>query len=93
MDRRFEGVDRRFDAIDGRFDAIDRRFERVDDRLSRQFLWLVGIQVTTLASVWLPSRRSRRAEALQFSEGRSIDSITMMRTGAVVGSSFSPSCS
>ena len=37
MDRRFEGIDRRLDAI--------------DDKLSRQFLWLVGIQVTTLATI------------------------------------------
>jgi chromosome segregation ATPase len=58
VDRRFEAVDRRFEAIDRRFDAVDRRFEAVDrslsaldDKLSRQFMWLVGIQVTTLAAI------------------------------------------
>jgi uncharacterized coiled-coil protein SlyX len=58
MDRRFEAIDRRFEAIDRRFELIDRRFEAVDQRLetidakmSRQFVWLVGIQVTTLIAV------------------------------------------
>ena len=44
MDARFEGVDRRFDAVDRRFDALD-------GRMSRQFMWLVGIQITTLVAV------------------------------------------
>lgn len=65
MDRRFEAVDRRFEAIDRRFDAIDLRFVGIDRRLegidrriggldtrvSRQFTWLVGLHVTTLAAV------------------------------------------
>ena len=62
VDRRFEAVDRRFEAIDRRFDTVDRRldglddkmsrqFETVHDRMSRQFMWLVGIQVTTLAAI------------------------------------------
>jgi archaellum component FlaC len=58
MDRRFEAVDRRFDAIDWRFvgidrrlEGIDRRIEGLDTRVSRQFTWLVGLHVTTLAAV------------------------------------------
>lgn len=65
IDRRFEAVDARFAAIDARFasidlrlDAIDRRFEGVDRRLdgldtkmSRQFMWLVGLHVTTLLAI------------------------------------------
>ena len=51
MDRRFEGIDRRLDAIDRRFEAIDRRFGTLEDKMSRQFQWLVGIQVTTLLAV------------------------------------------
>jgi len=62
IDRRFDGVDRRFDAIDGRFtgfeESVDRRFSGVEQRfdafdakVSRQFTWLVGIQVTTLAAM------------------------------------------
>ena len=48
MDRRFEAIDRRFEAIDRRFEAMDRRFVVVDQNMSRQFRWIVGIQMTTL---------------------------------------------
>jgi len=62
MDQRFEAVDerfgtieRRFEAIDRRFDAligdVDRRFDRLDAKMSRHFMWLAGILVTTLAAV------------------------------------------
>jgi uncharacterized protein (DUF3084 family) len=65
IDQRFEAIDRRFAAIDQRFAAIDQRFAVVDQRLSaldmridgldakmsRQFMWLVGIQVTTLVAI------------------------------------------
>lgn len=51
MDRRFEAIDRRFETIDRRFEAIDQRFETLDAKISRQFVWLVGIQVTTLVAV------------------------------------------
>jgi uncharacterized coiled-coil protein SlyX len=65
MDRRFELLEQRFAAIDQRFAAIDQRFASVDQRLnsldlridgldakmSRQFMWLVGIQVTTLVAI------------------------------------------
>ena len=36
---------------DARFDAVDRRFEALDDKMSRQFTWLVGIQITTLVAI------------------------------------------
>ena len=51
MDAGFQAVDRRFEAVDRRFDAIDRRFDAIDNKVSRQFMWLVGIQVTTLAAI------------------------------------------
>jgi septal ring factor EnvC (AmiA/AmiB activator) len=58
IDRRFAEIDRRLETIDRRFEAIDRRFEAMDDRLfaldmkaSRQFMWVVGIQMTTLAAI------------------------------------------
>lgn len=51
IDRRFEAVDRRFDAIDRRFDTVDRRIDGLDDKVSRQFVWLVGLQVTTLIAI------------------------------------------
>jgi len=51
MDRRFEAVDRRFEAIDRRFEAIDQRLEGLDAKMSRQFVWLVGLQVTSLIAI------------------------------------------
>ena len=51
MDARFEAIDRRFEAIDRRFEAIDLRLDAMDGKISRQFVWLVGIQVMTLAAV------------------------------------------
>src|SRR6185436_19259203 len=62
IDARFEGVDRRFESIDRRFDAVDRRIDALDEKvtrqgesldgkMSRQFVWLVGIQVTTLVAI------------------------------------------
>jgi hypothetical protein len=32
-------------------DRLDRQFERLEERMSRQFIWLVGIQITTLVAV------------------------------------------
>lgn len=37
--------------LDARFDHVDGRFERLEERMSRQFMWTVGIQVTTLLAV------------------------------------------
>ena len=51
MDRRFEAIDRRFETIDRRFEAMDRRFVVVDQNMSRQFRWIVGIQMTTLLAM------------------------------------------
>lgn len=44
-------MDARFEAVDRRFESIDRRIDGLDDKLSRQFVWLVGIQVTTLVAI------------------------------------------
>jgi hypothetical protein len=55
IDRRFEAVDRRFEAVEGRLNTldqkIDRRFDALDEKMSRQFVWMIGIQVTTLLTV------------------------------------------
>lgn len=51
VDRRFESQDRRFESFDRRFESVDRRFESLDDKISRQFVWVVGVQVTTLVAV------------------------------------------
>ncbi len=51
VDRRFEAIDRRFEAVDRRFDNLERRLDGLDEKISRQFVWLVGVQVTTLAAI------------------------------------------
>lgn len=51
IDRRFEAIDRRFDAVDLRFVGLDQRFDALDSKVSRQFVWLVGIQVTSLIAI------------------------------------------
>jgi uncharacterized coiled-coil protein SlyX len=51
IDRRFETIDRRFEAIDRRFEAIEQRFVSLDAKLDTRFLWLVGIQATTLVAI------------------------------------------
>jgi hypothetical protein len=52
VDRRFEAVDRRFEAVDRRFEGIERRLDAIDHRMASQFLWVVGLQVTTIAAVF-----------------------------------------
>ena len=37
--------------MDARFEGVDRRFDALDSKMSRQFMWLIGIQVTTLAAI------------------------------------------
>jgi uncharacterized coiled-coil protein SlyX len=51
QEHRFDAIDRRFDIVDRRFEAVDRRIDGLDDKVSRQFVWLVGIQVTTLVAI------------------------------------------
>ena len=51
MDWRFEAIDRRFEAVDRGFDTVDRRIDVLDEKLSRYFVWLVGLQVTTIVAI------------------------------------------
>ena len=55
MDRRFEQIDRRFEQfetrVDQRFGQVDARIDALDGKVSRQFVWLVGLLVTTLITV------------------------------------------
>ena len=46
-----ERVDRRFDANDKRFSGIEHRLDRLDDKVSRQFIWLAGMQMTVLITL------------------------------------------
>jgi hypothetical protein len=41
-------MDHRFDQVDRRFAQVDRRFVDLDSKMSRQFVWLAGVQVSTV---------------------------------------------
>jgi uncharacterized coiled-coil protein SlyX len=62
VDRRFEAVERRLGGFDGKFDSLGGKFDSLDGRIdsvrhvleqkmSHQFVWLVGIIVTSLAAM------------------------------------------
>lgn len=55
LDRRFESLDRRFESLERRVDGLDQKLDQrtaaLDDKISRQFTWIVGIQVTTLVAI------------------------------------------
>jgi uncharacterized coiled-coil protein SlyX len=51
MDARFEAVDCRFEGIDRRFEGLERRLDGFDEKMTRYFVWLIGVQVSTLAAV------------------------------------------
>lgn len=44
-------VDVRFEAVDRRFDTVDRRIDALDSKVSQYFVWMVGLQVTTLVTI------------------------------------------
>ena len=44
-------MDARFDLVERRCESADRRFESMDDKISRHFVWIVGVQVTTLVAI------------------------------------------
>ena len=44
-------VDRRFESVDRRFETVDLKIDALDQKMSRQFLWIVGVQVAVLLSV------------------------------------------
>ena len=46
-----ESVNERFSAVEDRIQAVSDRIDALDEKVSRQFVWLVGIQVTVLVAV------------------------------------------
>jgi hypothetical protein len=59
---RIDGLSHRIDGLDlkvdrfreelaGRVDRVDVRLDSMDHKISRQFLWLVGVQITVLLAV------------------------------------------
>ena len=37
--------------MDHRFETTDQRLDRLDEKMSRQFLWVVGLQITTVLAM------------------------------------------
>ena len=37
--------------LDARMDRLEDKFSRLDDKVSRQFVWMVGIQITVLLTL------------------------------------------
>jgi hypothetical protein len=48
IDRRLDSMEQRMDR---RFESMDGRIDAIDAKMSRQFMWMVGLQVTTLVTV------------------------------------------
>jgi hypothetical protein len=48
MEARFDSFEQR---IDTRLAGVDRRIDGLEDKLSRQFVWTVGVQVTTFVTI------------------------------------------
>lgn len=51
LDVRLDRMDARLDRIEGRSDRMDGRFDQLSAEMSKNFRWVVGIQVTTLITV------------------------------------------
>ena len=39
------------ERVDRRFEGVERRLDGLEEKMTRYFVWLVGMQVTTLAAV------------------------------------------
>lgn len=48
IEARFDQFEQR---IDTRFAGVDRRIDSLEDKMSRQFVWTVGVQVTTFVAI------------------------------------------
>ena len=48
LETRFDKLETRFDRLEGRFDRLDLRVDKLDERMLKLFLWVIGIQMTTL---------------------------------------------
>jgi uncharacterized coiled-coil protein SlyX len=48
LESRFDAVEQRIEA---RFTSMDHRVAALEDKVSRQFVWLIGVQVTTFVAI------------------------------------------
>jgi uncharacterized coiled-coil protein SlyX len=44
-------LDRLFASLNDRIVGVDQKVDRLDDKMSRQFLWILGVQVAVLIAV------------------------------------------
>ena len=55
VDAKVDRVDAKVDRVDAKVDRldakVDRLFYELESRMTRQFVWLVGIQVTVLLAI------------------------------------------
>jgi hypothetical protein len=48
LDLRMQSLE---DRMDRRFEHVDHRLDNLDSKMTRQFTWLVGLQVTSLVAI------------------------------------------
>lgn len=51
LDQRVDKLDRRIDRLEQCVETLDRRVDRFDVRVEKRFLWVAGIQMTTLITI------------------------------------------
>jgi len=51
METILASLDQKVDRLDQRIDKLDMRIDRLDDRAVKLFLWVIGIQMTTLITM------------------------------------------
>ena len=51
LDQRVVALDLRMDTLDHRVDRLEVRIDKLDDRVVKLFLWVIGIQMTTLITI------------------------------------------
>lgn len=51
LDQRMVALDQRMDKLDQRVDRLELRIDKMDDRMLKLFLWVIGIQMTTLITI------------------------------------------
>jgi predicted nuclease with TOPRIM domain len=44
-------LDQKVDKLDHRVDRLELRIDKLDDRVVKLFLWVIGIQMTTLITI------------------------------------------
>lgn len=49
--RRIGGVEGRLAVVEARLASVEARLDRLEDKVDRHFVWLVGIQLTTLVAI------------------------------------------